>query len=321
MSRPLRFVPEEYTNWTDSYGQEIAVVEITIRTLLGMFLLKPTPQNRSLIVGVMAHVQERLKFDVYGYAWLSNHGSYLVGVTGPKHQSAIMREIHGQLARELGRPECSDWDGGFWGRRGRPILVADAVDQIERLTYCLANSTKEHLVTRPERWPGAHAAKALCGSMTDRGLWINRTKLDALKRRAGSDEKRCLQDCTEHVTLRLSKLPCLSHLTDVEYQTQMKAICRDISDEAAENRRQDGLSVLGVKRLLRYSPQHVPERMDKTPAPKVHSCCPEFRAQFKAAYRDFVDGYREALQALNRGLLTPLFPQGGLPPGYSFEVG
>ena len=100
MSRPLRFVPEEYTNWTDSYGRDIAVVEITTRTLLGMFLLKPTPHNRSLIVGVMAHVQERLKFDVYGYAWLSNHGSYLVGVTGPKHQSAIMREIHGQLARE-----------------------------------------------------------------------------------------------------------------------------------------------------------------------------------------------------------------------------
>jgi hypothetical protein len=208
-----------------------------------------------------------------------------------------------------------------WGRRGWPILIADAVDQIERLTYCLANATKEHLVTRPERWPGAHAAKALCGSMTDRGLWINRTKLDALKRRAGSDERLSLQACTEHVTLRLSKLPCLSHLTDVEYQTQMKAICRDISDEAAEDRRQNGLSVLGVKRLLRYSPQHVPERMDKTPAPPVHSCCPDFRIQFKAAYRDFVDGYREALQALSGGLLTPLFPQGGLPPGYSFEVG
>ena len=113
MSRPLRFVPEEYRNWTDSYGQEIAVVEITTRTLLGMFLLKPTPQNRSIIVGVMAHVQRRLKFEIYGYAWLSNHGSYLVEVTGPEHQSAIMREIHGQLARELGRPEYSDWDGAF----------------------------------------------------------------------------------------------------------------------------------------------------------------------------------------------------------------
>ena len=101
----------------------------------------------------------------------------------------------------------------------------------------------------------------------------------------------------------------------------MKAICKSISDEAADERRLTGTSVLGVKRLLRYSPRHVPEKMDRTPAPKVHSACPELRAQFKAAYRGFVDGYREALQALNRGLLTPLFPQGGLPPGYSFEVG
>jgi hypothetical protein len=101
----------------------------------------------------------------------------------------------------------------------------------------------------------------------------------------------------------------------------MKAMCRDISDQAAEDRRVHCLSVLGVKRLLRYSPHHLPETVDKMPAPRVHSCCPDFRTQFKAAYRDFVDGYREALQALNPGLLTPLFPQGGLPPGYSFEVG
>ena len=64
MSRSLRFIPDEYKNWTDSHGRDIAVVEITIRTVLGMFLLKPTPQNRSIIAGVMAHVQRRLKFDI-----------------------------------------------------------------------------------------------------------------------------------------------------------------------------------------------------------------------------------------------------------------
>jgi hypothetical protein len=37
MSRALRFVPDEYKNWTDSYGRDIAVVEIIIRTVLGMF--------------------------------------------------------------------------------------------------------------------------------------------------------------------------------------------------------------------------------------------------------------------------------------------
>ena len=30
MPRPLRFIPEDYRNWTDSYGRPIAVVEVTI---------------------------------------------------------------------------------------------------------------------------------------------------------------------------------------------------------------------------------------------------------------------------------------------------
>jgi hypothetical protein len=158
MSRPLRFIAEEYRNWTDAYGQETAVVEITIRIVLAMFLLKPTPQSRFLMVGVIAHVQRRLKFDIYGYAWLWNHGLYWVGVTGLEHQSAIMREIHSQRSREGGRSEYNTWDGAFWGRHERPILVADEVDQIERLTDCLVNSTKAQLVTRPQRWPGALTA-------------------------------------------------------------------------------------------------------------------------------------------------------------------
>jgi hypothetical protein len=72
MSRPLDFVPEDYKNWPDSYGQEIAVLEITIRTVLGMFLLKPKLQNCSLIVGIMEDVQRPLKFDIYGDARLGS---------------------------------------------------------------------------------------------------------------------------------------------------------------------------------------------------------------------------------------------------------
>jgi hypothetical protein len=43
MSRPLRVIPEEDKNWTDSYDQAIAVVEITIPTVLGMFLTTGSP--------------------------------------------------------------------------------------------------------------------------------------------------------------------------------------------------------------------------------------------------------------------------------------
>ena len=319
MARPLRFIPNEYLAWTDSYDRPIAVVEVTIRTILGMFLLTPTPKNKDLIVGVMAHVQERLKFDLYGYAWLSNHGSYLMGVTGPEHLAAIMREMHGQIAREIGRPECSDWSGAFWGRRGRAILVADEAVQLERLKYCLANSTKEHLVTRPTRWPGAHAAHAVCGSMVDTGIWIDRTRLDTMQRQKGSDYRRCLEACTDVVTLKLSKLPCLAHLTDFEYNQAMKALCREISEEATIERKATGASVTGIKRLLRYSAHHKPDGIDKTPAPAVHCGCHAIRAAFKAAYGDFVNAYREASGELGKTVLTALFPTGGLPPGYCFE--
>ena len=61
--------------------------------------------------------------------------------------------------------------------------------------------------------------------------------------------------------------------------------------------------------------------MDKTSAPKVHSACPEFTAQFNTAYVDFVDGCREALKGLHGEVLEPLFPEGSLPPGYRFQVG
>ena len=42
MPRPLRYIPMEAKSWTDSRGQKIAVVEITIRAKQGRFLLCQT---------------------------------------------------------------------------------------------------------------------------------------------------------------------------------------------------------------------------------------------------------------------------------------
>ena len=109
MSRPLRFVPEEYTNWTDSCGRDIAVVEITTRTLLGMFLLKPTPQNRSLIVRVMAHVQQRLKFRIECHSLKKRPAPYSAPYSGEPllgftHLSVTFSDCLGQGAgKDLAR--------------------------------------------------------------------------------------------------------------------------------------------------------------------------------------------------------------------------
>ena len=57
MPSPLQVVPDSAKKWTDAKGRPIAIAEVTIRTVMGMFLLKPTAQNRDLILGVLGRTQ------------------------------------------------------------------------------------------------------------------------------------------------------------------------------------------------------------------------------------------------------------------------
>jgi hypothetical protein len=49
MAAPLRFIPEEAKLWTDQKGRPIAIAEVTIRTIQGRYLMKPTPENTDLL--------------------------------------------------------------------------------------------------------------------------------------------------------------------------------------------------------------------------------------------------------------------------------
>ena len=51
------------------------MVEVTIRTILGIYFLKPIVQNTHLILGILGRAKALLGFELYGYAYLSNHGS------------------------------------------------------------------------------------------------------------------------------------------------------------------------------------------------------------------------------------------------------
>ena len=66
MSTPLRFIPEEAKRWKDREGRDIAVAEVTIKTILAMYLLRPTERNKSLIIGVLTRAKAMLDFELYG---------------------------------------------------------------------------------------------------------------------------------------------------------------------------------------------------------------------------------------------------------------
>jgi hypothetical protein len=61
--------------------------------------MKPTPENTDLLLGVIGRALSLLDFELYGYAYLSNHGSMLVGVRSAQHLSRVMNYIHGNIAK------------------------------------------------------------------------------------------------------------------------------------------------------------------------------------------------------------------------------
>lgn len=312
MAAPLRFIPEQAKKWLDRKGRPIAIVEVTTRTIQGRFLLKPTATNRSLILGVIGRAQRLYDFELYGYACLSNHYSMLIGVDNPQQMGVIVGYINGNIAREIGRKENSDWRDRFWARRGRPIVILTNRDLELRLRYLLANSTKEHLVKRPQFWPGAHCAKALISGTHDIGAWVDRTALRELRRRAGSAIGE--SKSTERITVKLSTLPCWEGLAPEEIRQKVREICAEISLNAAEERKGTRSKPMGRKRVLRYHPHHRPEEMEPSLAPPVHCSNPGVRRLFFATYRSFVAAYHDAHHALVNGIGQFAFPEGCHPP-------
>ena len=104
-----------------------------------------------------------------------------------------------------------------------------------------------------------------------------------------------------------------------QYQEWVQLLCRQISEDAAEERKQTGQALLGAGRLMRIKPHHRPGTLARSPAPPVHCYDRERRRWFLQAYELFVDAYRAAFQALHKGLKDFCFPEGGLPPTWTCE--
>ena len=240
--------------WKDGKGRRIAIVEITIRCQHGRKLLLPTHRNTSLILGVLGRAQKMYDFEIYSYAYLSNHGSIIIGVRSPEHASDIMEYVHGNIARELGRKENSDWPNNFYERRGQPIPVLTDTSAEERVHYTHSNSTKENLVLRPTLWPGAHSARGLCTGKNDVGRWIDHTTLSYRNRNRPDDDQVHEDEATTYYEVKLSKLPHLRHKTDREYRQYIRRMCTKITREAAKERQKTGARVLGVDKILGVRP-------------------------------------------------------------------
>ena len=134
------------------------------------------------------------------------------------------------------------------------------------------------------------------------GVWVDRT---AQYNQPYLTEK----DVATHYTLKLHRLPGHENLSEFEY----RQLIRHLTNEALEECEPEH-PPLGAKRILSTEPHSQPEHSEKSPAPLCHSNCSENRRKFIAAFKSFVEGYKDAFRHALHHAMAKEVPDGGIPP-------
>jgi hypothetical protein len=302
VGRDLRYVPPG------------ALVEVTNRAIHGRFLLRPSPELTTLIDGIIGRAQRLYEMKVVGYVFLSNHFHLLARPDDARQLARFMGYVEGNIAKEAGR--LHKWRETFWPRRYRHVVDDDAPQaQVARLSYLLAQGTKEGLVSSPKQWPGASSTKALIRGEPLEGMWFDRTR-EYEARRRGEDVPKYRFATPESILL--SPLPCWEGDRLHRVQTRIRAIVRELEAEAEERQRVTGRPPLGVQAICQQHPHDKPARSKRSPAPRFHAATGARRRSMERAYLRFFWAYREAADKLRAGAQSVTFPPGSFPTPKAF---
>lgn len=305
MTRRKRFIPPR------------SLVEVSGKTTQARYLLRPSPEMNRRFIGVLARARKLYEVEIHAVACLSNHWHALVSPKDAWHLARFMNFVQGNLAKEAG--DLHDWDGPFWGDRYHAVLVSEEPEiQHRRLAYCLAQGTKEGLVSRPELWPGVHSVHALRDGVPLRGVWYDRTAHRLACRGRGHTPD--LKDYASEEILVLDPLPCwrAEGLNRDQVRARVTRMVDHITAEAEEAHQRNGTHASDPAVFLRVHPHHRPEKTKRSRLPLVHAASREVRQRFYEAYAAFLDAYHSAAELLREGRHQVAFPPGSFPPRLPF---
>jgi len=305
MARPLRFIPPN------------SMVEVTTRTMQGRLLLNPSPELTEIILGIIGKAQEMYRMAIHAFVVLSTHAHFLLSPTGADQLALFMQFVNANIAKEAGR--LHGWREKFWSRRYRSIVVADETSAYGRLRYIMAHGAKEGLVAKSAEWPGPQCIAALTTGEILRGTWFDRSAEFVARQRG---ENVLQSRFATRFDIKLTPLPCHSHLTPDQRQAEYRRVDAEIQVAAAAENLAKKRKPMGVAAILAQDPHSRPASTDRSPAPFVHASDKETEVAFRGLYRAFVDAFRAGAQRLREraSALADLFPLWAFPPALPFNA-
>lgn len=288
------------------YGAE-GIYFVTARTVHGRLLMRPSPQVRDIVGGILARAARRYGVALRGFVVMSNHLHLLVRAQGVT-LSRFMQFVLANVARKLGVLHA--WRGPFWQRRFSCEPVLDVEAELERLRYILSHGVKERLVAHHSEWPGLSCLKALLGANDCYPFfnWDWRWQRPAL---AGVG--RWSQRLVELERLELEPITAWA---GCDGETRA-LFARQLADQIAQQHAALKKPVLGVRAVLRQPPHRPVTLTPRLSRPLCHASSRLVRVQWLQLSAEYRRAYREASIRYRAGDRSVEFPPWAFapPPG------
>lgn len=260
---------------------ETSMWVICTKTHGACMLLRPDGLTERLSLGLA----ERCRREVPGVhlhipTFQSNHYHLLASFDGPKPMADFMNRYNSILARVMN--QHLDRIDAFWGNTYSASLVP-AEAELQQARYVLGQGLGEGLYRRAIDNPCANAVRALTEGEPLLGLDID---LGRWARAAREDPDVDPLLFTEELTVQLTPLPSLAHLTPQAQQLEMRKLVREAEEEGAAKRKKDKIyKVLGAAAMRAMDPFTRPKRTKKgSSAPLCHGP-PEVRKAARSNHK------------------------------------
>jgi hypothetical protein len=298
MGHPLRW------NRTD------LVYEVTLSTIQGRYLLRPSREVRDLILGIIGKAQTRYPaISLYAFMFSRDEATLLLASSDEQQFARFMAYVAGGISRKLGR--LLDWSGKLWAGRYRAVPILDEEAINERLRFVLSRGVAEDLVTSPKDWPGATCVPGLLGSMTMEGTWVDRDA-EASLRAAGLDPPPSSYVQPYRVTL--TPIPAWADLEPSELVGRYRTMIDSIEYEHLVRNRGE---VMDPVVLQQQDPFFRPTARPRGRrlAALCHASSTSVKEAFRTAYRCFCAAFRAAAGAVAQRTATARALVAGYPQG------
>lgn len=310
---------------------------ISNRTILGCFLMTPTPIVNQIISGAVARAATKHPaVELYAFSFLLNQ--FYMLLRAPKLDlPEFMKTLQQEIAEELNI--VHDLNNAVFADRYQKSEVRGKKAILERFVAITCAPIQAGLSRSPAGWAGVCSWAHYSSNASFSGMRINRTSLGKLRRKAKNTQKlfRLPPNAgEEHYSFKLARLPGYKHQSKAAHRRFIKAA---VAKRALEIRAARAGQFADIKKLcgahwstrptnaalknlgLRKADLHAPAGENpelKNATTRIYQRCygtPRARAQHLTEFRAISAQYAEAMEYYVKEYDASRFPARTCRPG------